>query len=118
MPSPGAILVTSLSALGLNLRGVAVHQDAFGKKERYLLRKQHVAEMARLNAAYLRACGVKIRKVDLRTGYIEARKTGSVANINFAYQRECVSPYIADNEPLLNTSTPSSSVTSCWSGRE
>ncbi len=109
----------SLGVMACLIAGCRTPQaDSFGIPERYRLHKKNLEQITLLDAAYLKSCGVKVRKVDTRSGYIEAKGPASVANINYAHQRQCVSPYISENFTLLHTNIPSASVTSFWSGRE
>lgn len=109
MASPSLILSVLVAALGAMLIGCHSTQTPH---------QQRVAKLTRLDAAYLRACGVKIRKIDPQSGYIEPYRDGSAANLNCAYPSEKISPYVAENWTLLSRSLPSASLTSYWAGRD
>ena len=109
MASPSLIRSMLVAALGAMLLGCSSQQTPY---------QQRVAKLTRLDAAYLRSCGIKIRKVDPQSGYIEPYREGAAANLNCAYPSEKISPYVAENWTLMSSSLPSASITSYWSGRD
>jgi hypothetical protein len=77
--------------------------------------QKHLQSVTLQNAAYLKAHGFTVNRVDTQSGFIQAHQSGSADNLSFHYPHQPVTPYVAENWTLFN-SMPSASVTSYLAG--